>query len=640
MKNKSNYFGLVIGGKLAIFIIGYISFAELTFVRSEEKTAPEPKQLLEKHIQAMGGRTALEKVKTQVIKGTVTEHGREMEMDIQIQAPGNLWFGVAVAERFMMQMVVTPDGKGWRKEGEMVMDMGPDKAGEFYQFILPFNVPGLLQLTGSSTRMETVSEGGRGKATPSNLRIITAHGVTNEFKFDAGGLLAASSGSTISDYRVVDGIKMPFSVKEKDEFGIQIRQVTFNVPLKPGLFDKPKQVVTGMDESGYRTQLSPKGQLTVVRHPPAANFGRGKRASLPEYKPESTAPFQVDLRGSDCSSLKVQDRIKHLVHADFDDLTRWPADLPAGFDPKQIMTIGKNPGLRVRELHRRGITGKGIGLAVIDQTLLVDHVEYCERLRLYEEIHNFQGEPFAAMHGPAVASIAVGKTVGVAPEADLYYIAETHGQFADRKFDWDFTWDAKSIDRELEVNEGLPAGKKIRVISISVGWSRGQKGFNEACAAVEKARQAGVFVISTSLEETFKLAFHGLGREPLADPDAYQSFGAGSWWAKSFFDGTRRFTPGQRLLVAMDARCTASPTGATDYVFYANGGWSWSVPYIAGLYALACQVKPDMTPESFWAAAMKTGNTIQLKQGNETLEFGTIANPVALIEQVQKDVHN
>ena len=31
-------------------------------------------------------------------------------------------------------------------------------------------------------------------------------------------------------------------------------------------------------------------------------------------------------------------------------------------------------------------------------------------------------DPDAQMHGPAVSSIAVGKTVGVAPEADLYYI--------------------------------------------------------------------------------------------------------------------------------------------------------------------------------------------------------------------------
>ena len=44
----------------------------------------------------------------------------------------------------------------------------------------------------------------------------------------------------------------------------------------------------------------------------------------------------------------------------------------------------------------------------------------------------------------------------------------------------------------------------------------------------------------------------------------------------------------------MDSRCTASPTGINDYVYYREGGMSWTVPYLAGLYALACQVNPDI----------------------------------------------
>ena len=237
------------------------------------------------------------------------------------------------------------------------------------------------------------------------------------------------------------------------------------------------------------------------------------------------------------------------------------------------------------------------------------------------------------MHGPAVASIAVGKTVGVAPEADLYYIAETHGVFKERGgFDWDFTWLAKSIERLLDVNASLPKEKKIRVISISVGWSRGQKGYAEAMAAVERAKKEHVFVISTCIEEAYSLAFHGLGREAMEDPNFASSFGPGSWWAARFWDGKGRFAPGQRLLVPMDARCTASPTGPHDYVFYPEGGWSWSVPWLAGLYALTCQVNPDITPEQFWAAALKTGDNVRISQNGNELQFGTIANPVALIE--------
>lgn len=52
-----------------------------------------------------------------------------------------------------------------------------------------------------------------------------------------------------------------------------------------------------------------------------------------------------------------------------------------------LMESGKNPGLGIRKLHKEGITGKGIGIAIIDQALLIDHVEYKEQLKMYEEIH-------------------------------------------------------------------------------------------------------------------------------------------------------------------------------------------------------------------------------------------------------------
>ena len=74
------------------------------------------------------------------------------------------------------------------------------------------------------------------------------------------------------------------------------------------------------------------------------------------------------------------------MYASFDSQTQWPAanKIPAGFDWRKIMELNKDPGLEVRALHEQGITGKGVSIAIIDQTLLVDHIEYKDRLRLYE----------------------------------------------------------------------------------------------------------------------------------------------------------------------------------------------------------------------------------------------------------------
>jgi len=297
------------------------------------------------------------------------------------------------------------------------------------------------------------------------------------------------------------------------------------------------------------------------------------------------------------------------------------------------MKLGKNPGLGVRTLHKSGITGKGVGVAIIDQPLLTEHQEYADRLRLYEE-HNIKERSVSQMHGPAVASIAVGKTLGVAPDADLYYIA-TLNKDCNRDDDppRNFIFKAQSIRRLLEINSQLPADRKIRVISMSIGWRPSFDGYDEIMAACEEAKAEGIFVISCSVERIYGFRFHGLGRDPLADPDVFESYKPGLWWAKRYYDGVQSHY--NRLLVPMDSRTTADPGGIDKYVFYRDGGWSWSVPYIAGVYALAAQIEPKITPERFWDLAIKTGRTIELVHEGQRLSFGPIIDPVKLIRSIK-----
>ncbi len=387
----------------------------------------------------------------------------------------------------------------------------------------------------------------------------------------------------------------------------------------------------------YRTAVSAPGREEIVRAPPPATFKRGPFAELPPYDPEAGRGWQIDVRGADLRKLDLSGRMDDLRHADFDSRTRWPERLPPEFSPESILERNRNPGLGVRALHARGITGRGIGIGIIDQALLTGHREYRERLCLYEEIHVMDRE--AQMHGAAVASIAVGASAGVAPGADLYFVAETHGQRGLRGFEWDFAWLAAAIDRMVAINTQLPPERRIRVVAISVGWSPERKGGTAADAALARARAAGIFVISTTLERSYGLAFHGLGRDPLADPDDFGAHRPGLWWARDYNAGQRRFPPGRRLLVPMDSRAVASPTGVDDYVFYPEGGWSWSVPWLAGLYALACEVRPDLTPEQFWSEALATGRTITYPYRGEDVTLGTMADPVALINRLQAPVH-
>ena len=47
---------------------------------------------------------------------------------------------------------------------------------------------------------------------------------------------------------------------------------------------------------------------------------------------------------------------------------------------------------------------------------------------------------------------------------------------------------------------------------------------------------------------------------------------------------------------------------------------------------MACQVKSDVTPESFWKAALATGDTVTLSRDGKTYDLGKIVNPTKLME--------
>ncbi len=388
------------------------------------------------------------------------------------------------------------------------------------------------------------------------------------------------------------------------------------------------QVRAAVDDQAGRPSDSSQNPIMlpkIDRQPRPTDLKRGLLQSFRKHSPGNTNTFEIDLRSYDLSKLDLASAADDLGYAMFDDGTAWPASacLPEDFDPRQIMETAKNPGLGVRSLHAQGITGHGVGIAIIDNPLLANHIEYADRLRLYEETNVLLWND-AHMHGPAVASIAAGKTVGVAPGADLYYIgrwaADVLGTVFKRKQTLNFTHGARAIHRILQINEQLPDDRKIRVISISIGWDRSQKGYQEMTDAAQKAKAAGMLVICSSVEEVHGFKFHGLARDPSGDPDDFNLYRPASW-------GRRMYAGRDRLLVPMGTRTTASPTGKNEYVFYGRGGWSWAIPYIAGAYALAAQVEPNVTADRFWALAMKTGRVVE----REDVSLGPILDPVKLI---------
>ena len=373
------------------------------------------------------------------------------------------------------------------------------------------------------------------------------------------------------------------------------------------------------------TQLS-AGAPLIARTEYTCSRNRGSLSAFP-----AETELGYDLRSYDLSALDLASSNDALSEASFDTDTVWPQALPEGFSPDDILALGKNPGLGVRALHEQGITGENVGIAIIDQNLLLDHDEYKENIMLYEVVDCVINR--TQMHGAAVTSLAAGNTTGVAPDARVYYIASTFS-LDDR------TNMVNAMRRVLEINAALPEGEKIRVVSISAGVDPHMKGYDEFMEVVEAAKRENIFVVTPSLFSNYACTLMGLGRAQTADPDDFASYTAGRFWRDSLSDeaflsylsssGTQSI-----LLVPMDARAYAAHTDASAYAYDSTGGMSWACPWLAGLYALCAQVNPSVTPDAFLELAIETGHPFTAAHENEPLSFGRIANPAALVDSLR-----
>jgi hypothetical protein len=402
-----------------------------------------------------------------------------------------------------------------------------------------------------------------------------------------------------------------------------------------------------------RAEGFPSSQPSFVRVPSPADWSWANWVRRP---PRTFAlahrwgPY-YDLRQVDLREVDLEGRAGDLLRSVFDTETKWPAALPPGFDPAKVLEANKDPGLGIRAIHERGITGKGISVAVIDAPLLLDHEEYGDRLRFYGEVN--AGQAGANFHGTLVTSILAGRSCGVAPGAEIYYVGSHNYDIADESGAPNAKHYARAVELLLEVNARLPLEKRIRVISISAGCGPRNPGTGAMSRAIRKAADAGIFVVSGNIAVDVEpgMWFWGLDRRALDDPNDASACSPVNWksWISQIsgrdgFDGyyERRLRSAgsgasapEFLLVSEGPRTVASPFGRASYGFYPLGGWSSVLPQIAGLYALACEARPDITPDAFWRAALATGDPMPVDTEWATYA-GKRVDPARLIESLRR----
>jgi len=305
-------------------------------------------------------------------------------------------------------------------------------------------------------------------------------------------------------------------------------------------------------------------------------------------------------------NIDLRDHLTLIQSMPFNSRTVWPESnrLPQAFDPVQMFEQGKNPGLGIRALHKQGIDGTGVGIAIIDQPMAQNHLEYADRVKRYEAIE-VQGVP-PQMHGPGVTSIAVGKQCGVAPGATLYY-------YAVPMWKWKACKPYSNIIHSiLQFNQGAKPAERIRVVSISTGRFPRWEDYEDWQSTVQKADQQGVMVLTCS---TRTIPYMPAKRAWAQDPDD----------PNNYLSVISR--PGSDLMmVPAGNRTTASHEGADVFTYWTEPGMSWATPYLAGLAALAWQVDPQIAPNRIFELWRQTA---------AKTEAGTVVNPPGFMGRVK-----
>ena len=323
-------------------------------------------------------------------------------------------------------------------------------------------------------------------------------------------------------------------------------------------------------------------------------------------------PFQ-DVRNLDLTKLGSNLNRSLIETLWFNESTHWPDQYKN--IAQDILQRGMNPGLGIRKLHEQGITGKGVSVAIIDQNMVLDHPEFQGKIVKYFDVGTKQLSGQGSMHGPAVTSLLVGKNIGTAPDAKVYYVAAP-------SWTLDAQYYADALNWIIDENEKLPAGEKIRVVSVSANPSGPGTNFtknNEAWdAAYQRAADAGILILDCTSN-------HGITAPcflDLDDPDNVAKCTPG-------YPSFKNTPTPDRIYVPVSFRTTAEEytRGIISYQYAGEGGISWSVPYLSGVLALGWQLRPDLTSSQLldliFNSAYLTGDHLK------------IIDPVAFIDMVR-----
>lgn len=324
----------------------------------------------------------------------------------------------------------------------------------------------------------------------------------------------------------------------------------------------------------------------------------------------SSVSFYQDIRWKDLSKIESQLDSAMIRTLKFNEKTIWPDKYKSY--ATYLLSAGKNPGLGIRNLHKQGITGKGIVVAIIDQHICLDHPEYVNKIIEYHDVGCNAPSTRSSYHGPAVASLLVGDSIGTAPDAKIYFVAVP-------SWTKDAKYQADALNWIIDKNNTLPIGEKIRAVSVSAAPSGIGTPFTKHNSlwdsAYFRAIKSGLIVIDITENNGITLPCYN----DIDHPDSISKSLLGYPGIAFTADSTRICVPNSLRTVAEEFE-----QGVYSYTYCGRGGISWAEPYLVGVLALGWQLRPDISGQEMirllYSTSYRKDNKTKIIQPNAFIE--------------------
>ena len=332
--------------------------------------------------------------------------------------------------------------------------------------------------------------------------------------------------------------------------------------------------------------------------------------------------WNADLSQLDLTCAKGQELCDKIN--EYDDQTIWPNCLQD--EMANRLKIGQKSGLGISSVHQKGLTGKGVNIAIIDQSLFLEHPEYKDNVcyykefgfeEFYQKFGFFPGDGKSSYHGPAVASIAVGKNCGSAPDAELYFLATHDFDLGENKeLVFNPTSRLKAIRHLIELNKSLSEKDKIRIVSCSWGDAK-TSDFDERKRLFKELEETGCIVLGGC----YGCCLQSVGGTKIDEnSEATDNL-------KADFN-----VPENVLILPQNQRTFALFTGGYSYA--QKGGSSWTFPYLAGVMACGLQAYPDYVYQQDWQHKIWQDLLDTALVSSD--KHGKIIQPLAFVEKMEQ----